>query len=141
MEKFIYNICYAQIASDGGKNIATNKKFNEKIFNNGYSIKDDFIIEAIKEIDKLNHTNKYCNGHYYVSYEHCFANYTMRMYIVYFNFKYNEKKYQVSFHMPVKMCSDIDNFLYKKYRKSSQRISWRKNQVSRNNVLEILSLK
>lgn len=97
-DKYIaYCIAGAQIASDAGKGIQeiSFKKFipqYESTLDGRYRSKDGFIIEAIKTI---NSTPK-CGFNYYVTKGKDQNGYSS--FIIYFDFKVNGKRKQVSFH-------------------------------------------
>ena len=84
-------IVLAQVASDGGKRISDLRYINPTIWEEGYDAKDDLILSAIKEIQ--HHKNSGC---YFHIAEDCSLKGNPN--VVYFNYKINGKRYQISFH-------------------------------------------
>lgn len=99
-------IVKAQIASDGGKgikDIADTIDIGGVYCKKGYDIKDVCIRKAIKMINRCKKSGFY----YFV--QSC-DDFTNPCYIVYFNFKIDGERYQVSFHT----FSDLDHFCNQK---------------------------
>jgi hypothetical protein len=113
LDKYISKqIILAQIASDGGKHINTTLSrisslipLGELYSKKGYIAKDACILNAIKAIQK-----KPNSGFFY----HIKIDRTLRgdrhCFIVYFNFKINNERHQVSFHC----FSNLWRFINKK---------------------------
>ena len=90
-------ILLAQIASDGGKHrclweLPTMIPIGEVYYTKGYNVKDSEILKAIKTI---NQSPKSTGFHFYVKEVDGFRS---RAFIIYFNFKLDGKRYQISFH-------------------------------------------
>lgn len=89
----------AQIASDGGKHLWFGKDDLSNSLSigpvyrlKGYSVKDSEIIKAINTITR---SKKSTGFHFYVKEVDGFRS---RAFLVYFNFKLDGKRYQISFH-------------------------------------------
>lgn len=90
------NIILAQIASDGGKGFETKTPLflSSAYTKKGYRAKDNRIMRAIEGIN----CNKNSGFYYNVKLSH-YSNYMKSYcYIIYFNFKINGVKKQISFH-------------------------------------------
>jgi hypothetical protein len=97
MNVIFKSLCLAQIASDGGKGIdrlcdvkgtlALSRMYNNK----GYDAKDKMIRRAIKHINSCKSSGVY----YSIKETQEFQN---RAYIIYFNFRIDGVRHQVSFH-------------------------------------------
>lgn len=93
-KKIARDIVLAQVASDAGKNIfhtELNQLEMPSIWeaeNEGYANKDKYILRALDRISKNPNTG----------FKFSVKELGFDRYIVYFSFKINEKKYQVSFH-------------------------------------------
>ena len=127
MKDVFKRICYAQIASDGGKGIDNLKIFAPTIWCKGYSAKDREILRAINLIN----AGKGYSVKYSVKYDHT----SRRMgdcYIVYFTYKVDGCRKQVSFHS--------FNRLLEQYQVANNDhiVRW-DGKSSRQNVLELLS--
>lgn len=89
-------IVYAQIASDAGKGIITLKTNNVKKYNStiekDYNVKDGYIFSAINLI----RNTKNCSYKYYITAQP--DQHGNPSFLIYFNFKVNGKREQVSFH-------------------------------------------
>ena len=86
------NIILAQTASDGGKGIEDIKNLfpvSNIAYYKGYVAKDGYIKKAIQGIQK----NKNSIFRFYVKKDKNISNY-----IIYFNFKVDGERFQVSFH-------------------------------------------
>lgn len=95
-KKIARNIILAQIASDGGKGYRYFKGLVPKedvAYLLGYDIKDDYILDAI---NMINRHGKSSGFSYYIG-ESDIDSWNESA-IVYFNFKIDGKRYQVSFH-------------------------------------------
>jgi len=90
------NIILAQIASDGGKDIRTesNLKLSNLYSKKGYKAKDSRILKAIELINN----NKNTGFYYHVKFDYYSRNLDSNCYIVYFNYKINKQRQQISFH-------------------------------------------
>lgn len=132
--KIIKNIILAQVASDGGKNIniipsLQNIPFKREIKNAykiGYSIKDEYILNAIKIIN----TTPQCGINY-----RCVRTSDQNGYdsiVCYFDIKFNEKRYQISFHSPYNR-SKLKKFI------SKGRVTHWDKKDCRNNAIALLS--
>jgi hypothetical protein len=91
------NIVHAQIASDGGKEIDDlcftegALKMSKMYYKKGYNAKDSCIRKAIKNINACKNSGVYYN----IKETYEFRN---TCYIIYFNFKIDGVRHQVSFH-------------------------------------------
>lgn len=89
-------IILAQVASDGGKGYRFFKGLVPNEYNAyylGYDVKDDYILDAINLINRYGKSSGFS---YYIG-ESDLDTWNESA-IVYFNFKINGKRYQVSFH-------------------------------------------
>lgn len=95
-KKIAEAIVYAQIASDAGKGIeileGSNLRKYMSTLSKGYHAKDGYIFSAIKLI----RNTKNCSYKYYVTAQP--DQHGSPSFIIYFNFKVNGKREQVSFH-------------------------------------------
>lgn len=95
-------IIKAQVASDGGKNIDDIKRilpYSNLVWKKGYSVKDEYIFQAIKLILQAGKRGKECGFRFYVAGSHIeYYDDWVNCYIVYFDFKIGVERYQVSFH-------------------------------------------
>jgi hypothetical protein len=97
MNTIMKNIVLAQVASDGGKDIDTlcsvkgALKMSKMYYKKGYNVKDTCIRKAIKNINACKNSGVYYNIKR--TYE-----YGNRCYIIYFNFRIDGVRHQVSFH-------------------------------------------
>ena len=95
-KKIAEAIVYAQIASDAGKGIeileGSNLRKYMSTLSKGYHAKDGYIFSAIKLI----RNTKNCSYKYYVTAQP--DQHGNPSFIIYFNFKVNGKREQVSFH-------------------------------------------
>lgn len=110
-------ICIAQICSDAGKGIRELSFENDKTtlyksVESRYAGKDIAIQRAISKINSLGNKSGF---HFYVTNKSGMSYYP---YIIYFDFKVNGKRYQVSFHS--------GNDIFEKYIKkgTSHRSTW-----------------
>lgn len=111
-------ICYAQMSSEAGKSY--NRSFSssskrtrnyiEYIYSKGYYFKEYYILKAIELIAR----SKNSGFHYSVVDGYDQNGY--QSYIVYFNFKIDNTRHQISFHV---FCND-----FHKYVKKSSKTYW-----------------
>lgn len=102
-------IVFAQLASDGGKGIndlvnEVNGKDACKCFSLGYKAKDGNIFKAIDLINR----QKSEEVRFYV--RHAWDQNGYASYLVYFTFRLNGKRLQVSFHSPDRGWSYLDKY-------------------------------
>lgn len=126
MKDIFKRICYAQIASDGGKSIETLKNYNEKIWLQGYKAKDREIKRALELIESGNGFNV----KYYIAKDYFSKNLGGWVFIVYFNYKdSNGTRKQISFHS---FNQELENKVNSNYV-----TRWDRNS-SRENVIDLL---
>jgi len=119
-------ICNAQIASDGGKGIDILRFYAPTVWQKGYKAKDREILRAISLINKGNgYSVKYSVSRDYYS-----TRLDRRCYIVYFTYKVNGERKQISFHT----FMDLSDYTAS----STHIVRWDKGN-SRQNVIELLN--
>lgn len=99
-KKTAYFIIKAQMCSDSGKHLNYqygHPGWKDRTDKFGYSSKTWFIIKAMNRISQLHGTSGF---HYYIGTDNTQIKYTT---VVYFNFKIDNEKFQISFH-----CEDYD---------------------------------
>lgn len=115
----------AQISSDAGKgiyDIADIIPIGNVYAKKEYRAKDALILKAIKLISSSNKTG------FHFSVKHCYE-YSSNAFLVYFNFKLNGKRMQISFH-------SFSNRLERWISKQSQSTRWDK-KSSRNSAIAL----
>lgn len=106
------DIIKAQIASDAGKGYFS--EYAEKypsICKKGYAVKDFYILSACKKILKSKESGFY----FYVT--HCLDQNGNKSFLIYFNFRINGKRKQISFH-------SFDKELWKPFCKNNCVTRW-----------------
>ena len=124
-------IIFAQLASDGGKKVydlidEVDCKGARKCFDRGYASKDANILKAIDLINK----GMSEEVAYYVCRDLDQNGYDS--YVVYFAFRLNGTRHQVSFHSPARGCSFLE-----RYCDESHRTRWDDRVPSRQNCLRL----
>lgn len=133
LNKFIaMNLIKAQVASDGGKNDPCSLLYKltkidnmntfEHTFKKGYNVKDSCILKAIGKIIDTKDTgfSFYVKRSFFSGYKRTYS------YLIYFNFKIDGKREQLSFH------SFSPKF--KKYCKETSKFKTRWNKASCDNT-------
>ena len=126
MKDIFKRICYAQIASDGGKNIETLKSFAPVVWRKGYTAKDREILRAISLI---NNGDGY-GVKYSVAKDYYSKSLNRQCYIDYFTYLLDGKRKQISFHT----FSNLENYVAT----DIHIVRWDR-KISRKNVWELLT--
>lgn len=122
-------LCRAQNASDGGKYLhhADRRSLAGKDFCNGYAVKDDFIFKAVSLI-----ASKRSSFSYYIEYSG--EDWCAAPILIYFNFKIDGERFQVSFH-------SRDWSLWENapgFREVSHRVRWEPKRTSYQTCLRLI---
>ena len=134
LKSIVKDICYAQCCSDAGKYIYMLSYFssNAKVFNKcEYFAYEDKAFYIKRAIDQIRHA-PYVGVNYYIDID------MRENYIVYFNIKVGDKRYQVSFHVP---GFDNNNKLLWEYQDFGRRpIRWKSSHSSRDNCIKLIKI-
>ena len=135
-KRIALDIIKAQVASDGGKRIGT--PYDEEsmwrtfygVYYDGYSVKDHYIEGAIRKIQS------YKNSSFKFNVRRAMDQNGYPSYIVYFNYKLDGERKQISFHSPSRNCS-----VYEKYcsRCRNNMITW-DHKSSQQNAIDLFEM-
>jgi len=134
-KKIAIDIIRAQVASDGGKHIGSLHEDSMwrafyGVYQDGYSVKDKNIEGAIRKI------LTYKNSSFKFNVRRSIDQNGYSAYIIYFNYKLNGERRQISFHSPFRNDS-----IYEKYcsRCRDNMITW-DHKSSQQNAVELFEM-